>query len=243
MNIKYCINLDGYYKLANEKSLWREIGFFEPEPILPLLDKELSYLNCPAFIDYYKNTFLIRCPFDITIETRRRPDNKIEVRYTGKFDEEFYSDNILVREDGSITVNVGYYFMTDENSLLIEQLQPIILENQFYNDKRMIQGTFDIGKWVRPLDWAFHPNKGVTKIELKRGDPLYCVRFMSTNKVNLERVDFNKDISNVGKATTLVKHTLGRFTLKENYEMAKYYVSSFKKKLFKSKLKCPFKHK
>ena len=54
-----------------------------------------------------------------------------------------------------------YIFFTDTKSLEMEVYPAFMESNDFVNKANLIPGVFDIGKWYRPLDCAFHLKKGI----------------------------------------------------------------------------------
>ena len=92
INIKYSFYQKDLFQHEN-------ILFFEPEPVLKEIAKERNndalFLKCPAFLDYYKNCYLIKCPFDLTIQI----DRKNKSLKTFEYDQNFYDKYINYRTD------------------------------------------------------------------------------------------------------------------------------------------------
>jgi hypothetical protein len=234
-----------YYGKPNQ--VWKEAAFFEPEPIFKLLtnsrSKDTSYLKCPAFQDYYKNCFLLRAPIDITINISNQLDGS-KYASIDKYTQEFFDEHIKIRyEKGHkypiLQISFFYVFYADE-SLTIEQLSPSMHKTEFQNNINVISGTYDISKWIRPVDFAFEVIDDTKPIVIKRGDPMYYLRFLTPNKISLTREKTSDDLSRVVNSCTTLKDYVPNNTLEKNYGMGAWFINLFKAKMFKKKSKCPF---
>jgi hypothetical protein len=233
---------------ANSNDTWRELAFFEPEPVFKLIansrSKDTNYLKCPAFQDYYKNCFLLRSPIDITINISNQPNgNKFASIDT--YNQKFFDENIKIRyEEGYkhpiLHVSFFYVFYAHE-PLMVEQLPPLMHKTELQNNINVIPGTYDISKWIRPVEFAFEVIDDTKPIEIKRGDPMYYVRFSTPNKISLTREETSDDLSRVVNSCITLKDYVPNNTLDKNYSMGSWAVNLFKAKMFKKRSKCPFK--
>jgi hypothetical protein len=234
-----------WYENPNEA--WRELAFFEPEPVFKLISssrsKNTNYLKCPAFQDYYNNCFLLRSPIDITINISNQPNgNKFASIDT--HNQKFFDDNIAIRyEEGYkhpiLHVRFFYVFYADE-PLMIELLSPSMHKTELQNNINIISGVYDISKWIRPVEFAFEVIDDTKPIVIKRGDPMYYVRFSTTNKISLSREETSNDLNRVVNSCTTLKNYVPNNTLDKNYGMGAWFINLFKAKMFKKKSKCPF---
>ena len=216
------------------ESLW-----CEPVPFINFLKKSKGnafYLECPSLNLNYKNCFLITSPIDININ----------VSESGQVSTDLQPDieKLLIQprplDEGSntlISFRVFYYFVS-EKSLPIQQFQPSILSSQYphLSSISMIDGEFDIGKWVRPLDFAFEINTQPCTISIKRGDPLYSVRFKTDKFVDLDFDNYeNELISKTHHNQSSIKSVCPINNLNKNYKLASSQMKSLSKKLFTKK--------
>jgi hypothetical protein len=245
INIKYYF----YEKLKDSQKSFNDIRpenllFFELEPLLKTLIEEregnAEFLKCPAFIDYYKNCYIVKCPLDLTIEI----DKEKEVIRT-IYDLEFFNRFVTLRFKGNkkysmLSLNFSYIFISDK-STKIETLFPTWHKNENNSKINFITGTFNISKWVRPIEYAFEVLKPIEVLNLKRGEPLMYIRFVTDEKVTLERLEFTSEIYSNIESFVGLKRLLPMQSLDRLYTLANPLMNLLKKKLFKKK--CPFNFK
>jgi hypothetical protein len=225
---------------------WKNIAFFEPEPLIKDLvkikGKDSAYIQCPAFLDYVKNTYIIRSPFDLTLTVEK---NARDEKYIGidRYDKNFHNDNIFPRFDDStqttlLTILVCYLFFTNK-STMVETTPAFMHSTDLIKNTVLIPGTFDISKWYRNIDFSVEIIDETKPLVFKRGDPLFYVKFKTDDKINLIRTEYNDELFNVVESCTTLKNIVRSNTLDENYNSAKGFLTLFKDKFFKKK--CPFK--
>jgi hypothetical protein len=190
-----------------------------------------KYVLCPAFSDYLRNTFIIRSPYDFVLTINRKQESVFVDRYG----QDFYDNNIkMTCIQGNFVLQLPpriIFIPKDKESVMITSL-PLILEP---NPLSVIPGTFDISKWVRPIEVAIQIHDE-EKIIFKRGDPLMMVKFTSNNNdsIQLEQKMIDENVSALTAACVAVKTTNPSLNLKTLYKMADCYVSKMRKIIFES---------
>lgn len=208
----------------------KDLYYFEPEPAYKEIadgrSKTTQFFRCPAFKEYYKNTYLIKCPIDCSISfddgtVSMSPNNGLfDVYQTNENDKfSFYQ------------LKINYIFYS-KNDIEMEVL-PLN-----FNTKPsigLIPGIFNISKWIRPVSFGFEVYDKKSTIEFKRGEPLYYVRFRTKSKlpVKMERKEFDANVLDISLSCSTLKHVFRNNSLQENYEMAKWKIQSFWKKIGK----------
>lgn len=200
----------------------------EPKPLVTWVCEQRAnsfYLKCPAVIESMKNCFVVTAPFDLNIKF----DLQNYAVYTDRFGQDFFETYVNLRNkpDGYpalISLPPAFLFYAKESVKVQVDDLPIITSDSSKNTK-MIPGEYDIGKWVRPLDWTFEFT-GVDYINVKMGDPLFTVRFKTKNDlpVKLIRVEPTANLINKVVACTAVKGYVQGLSLKTLYELAKNYL-------------------
>ena len=113
------------------------------------------------------------------------------------------------------------YILTESNDLEISQLPAYFHANEFTKNTITIPGTFNVGKWPRPLDFSFCL---LDKIEIKEGDPLYYIKFNTKEPINFKRFIvsdlYKKYIFNFLISTRNLKRT--------NYSKLNYFYNIFR---------------
>lgn len=221
-----------------------ELAYFPPEPVLPYIlanrnpVKANAYTQCPAFLDYYRNVYVIKSPFDIKLNI----DAKTGYMHIFPQAQEFYDTFLLNRSDAVgegdpflFSLSIFYLFAADKECVLEEI--PVTFHDSPLNSKlRVISGTFDISKWFRPVEIAFEVLDKNDTISIRRGDPLVYIRFIPAQgkKVYLENKPFTSEqIKAVYKCTTL-KECVPKQPLEVLYKYAEKLKPLFSRK------KCPF---
>lgn len=216
-----------------DSSQWKELVYFEPELIWPVILQErteANYTKCPAVSDYFNNIYVIRCPYDVTISY----DREHNAYKTDKLGQEWYNQTLLPRfpivKNGilvgaCITLRINYLFVADQD-VEIESMDVPVLSTPLTRNIKIIPGKMNIHRWVRPVDFTFEIQNLDIPLELKRGDPLFAVRFKTDKGTKLTHVDYSADLQTVTEACLSSKIYVPRKSLKYRYEMAKRFLTN-----------------
>jgi len=215
-----------------------QILFNEPESVYKnlLKQKTTDYLKCPAFIEICKNTYVITSPFDMEININK--ENKYVSSSFSQSLFDVYCRNRLEQTKSSdlplITLPPHYVIYSDEDVMI--ELLPCFLQTK---DKawNIVPGTFNIGKWIRPIEFVLEILNNQDSLSIKSGDPLFYIKFRTPNnsKVELIRVPMTKKLNDAIITTIGVKAIKQNLSLKTLYKMAESFLS-----LYKKPKKCPF---
>ena len=144
--------------------------------------------------------------------------------------QDLYDSVCTVREDGSISISPVYVFYAKE-SVEMEVLPVFLLDSPSLENTLFIAGSYDIGKWIRPIDFSFYAKDNSKPINIKRGDPLFFVRFKTKEdeKITLERVEQSQELLTMIAACIKVKYKVKNISLSDLYKLAKSYIDLFLK--------------
>ena len=236
----------GYY--SPNQARWFELSLMEPIPALPDIIKSRDvghpkhFTRCPAFKETYKNTFVIKSPIDIEI-TYDKDAQLVTIEPQGQ---NFFNQNIFCRghlvgiNDSFLMSFAVHYLFIADNDCDMELKVASMHDSDFINKTRLIEGTFNVGKWYRPIELAFELKdlEENVKIKIKRGDALAYVKFIPIdgNKIDLKYKDFPAETSEAVKACLFVKDLDNKLSLKTLYELSE----RVRNKLWFNKKKCPF---
>lgn len=82
-------------------------------------------------------------------------------------------------------------------------------------------GTFNIGKWFRPIPLDFHLPLSDNKFNIKKDDELMYVRFDTDRKVEMKRFEMTKNLWNLADECIFAHERYGKGQpIEEKYEMA-----------------------
>ena len=222
----------------------------ELEPFLKYLvevrGKDDSFITCPAFLEFNKNMFVLRSPVDLTVTMI---NNKPVFESSQKIVQDaFHLSHINRAKEqppGALPLLslIPSYLMYSTDDVVIELHELYFPKpNKNFN---LVPGSFNIGKWIRPLDWTFEIIDPSKPVIIKQGDPLVQVRFITKDgsKVNFERVNEDEDILSMYRACVTVKHFKPKLSLESAYKLGESFIGWFHKKHHppQNKSKCPFK--
>jgi hypothetical protein len=226
-------------------SEWQHVAVQPPELAYKTIAGEREgsdILPCPAIQAYFKNTYLIRCPLDFTIT----PKVGVKTYSIDRFDQKFFNEWCLRRPNDFInpnrplcTLGPKMVFVSDED-VIIESLPAMMHDSPTLRNIRVIPGTYNIHKWIRPLDFTFEILDPNQPLEFKRGDPLFYVRFIDKQgrKIELERIEQSGELLKTMYGMVTLKNYIQKLGLEKLYDLAHDWIKD--KKWLGKKKKCPF---
>jgi hypothetical protein len=161
--------------------------FFDPLRRSEFYDKPLStkaVQSCPAVSSMLTRGFLVRVPFDLRLrlvpaagmphvhiieEGTSISPAKLKSLFTLMPKNEWRRNKVPV-----VQISTPYVFAAGTPTYM-NQRHPI--EQVGRSSWRLIEGRFPIHRWFRPLSWAAEWLEGQEDIQLRRGEPWFCVDF------------------------------------------------------------------
>jgi hypothetical protein len=191
--------------------------------------READYTKCPAVSDYFNNIYVIRCPYDVTISYDRERNMYTADRLGQEWYNQTFYPRFPIEKNGQligscVTLRINYLFVADQD-VEIESMDVPVLSTSLTRNIKIIPGTMNIHRWIRPVDFTFEIQNLDVPLELKRGEPLFAVRFKSEDRIKLTQVDYTADLRNVAEACLASKTFVPRKSLKYRYEMAKRFLA------------------
>jgi len=233
---------------------WTSVNYpfqcFEPDPAFHDFNKMLlsptcedqsfsstSVKYCPAVTDHLKNVFRIRSPIPYSISW----DGKNNFN-TNHGSQELFDNLVLVRNSKAGLLSLSlcrYVFFTEEPELILEQRHANYSQTAFNKNISVIEGSFDVGKWFRSLDFAFLINKPDCFLELNSGDALYYVKFHTYKKIKFVKFLFNAEIREIFNSISNIKSYINPCPLKDDtslsfvYSKLERYYQVFQRSMYK----------
>ena len=169
------------YKIGEDGAQFPPEFVGAPKKYLVGYDNSYDHSKCPAFKEYYKNTFVIEQPFDLGIKFK---DNRLETNLPQKaFDQYFHlSETWLEGEYPEIQMMFNWFFWTKKKDVWIEQLSPATLSRE---GMEVVQGTFPISSWFRPIVIGIKLLDN--DVYIRKGTPISLIRFPCKSSVQLEQ--------------------------------------------------------
>lgn len=211
-----------------------DMVFIPPEPalanIVNVRNKTSDFLRCPAFLGFFKNTFLVRSALDM--EFYATPEGHISTdKHEPWFINAFMSNEGCKESDvyKFLQLQTSYMFFYSRQSVEIQQLPAFMEHSECHSNIKVIPGEFNISKWIRGLVFAFEVTDVNKPVIIKRGDPLYYVKFITPNgeKVVLKQTDYLPDLADLASKCISLKKLMPMLSLKENYDMAGKAIANF----------------
>jgi len=225
--------------------------FQEPTPSIKYFiesrGKEDAFTKCPAFLDFHKNMFVMRAPFDYTLRVKdgRVVVESSELGLTASAVKMTMISRDKEQPPGSLPLISAPPFYTfyskDDVQLEIHELYFTPAGHNF----SVIPGAYNIGKWIRPMDWTFEIKDPSKPVIIKRGDPLLQIKFITKDgsKVDFTRVEESDRLVEVINSCTTLKQFIGAgSTLNKSYSLSESFIKLFLRNNHpdKKKSKCPF---
>jgi len=207
------IDVEWYY--INESAVESTIELLGMDPV-PALEfysdnKNAHMRRCPAYLDTLKNTYVVCSPIDYEIEINKE-DKWLNVKHPQGMPQELIDPRFDEEGDSPyplFSLAFGQMvFHARTQDVWLEQVDPF-MEWERKNKTRVIGGVFNIHRWVRSVQVAFEQQEKNLTVRIKRGDPLFYIRFTSGDPrdiIALKKVSPSKeDIADYQRNTALKK--------------------------------------
>jgi hypothetical protein len=146
------------------------------------------FLQCPAYQNFSRNLFVIRCPFDLHLQCQvSDEDCQISVGEKSSIKAEKLASFIKIhpkeewREPDKplLQLMLNYYFLSDDD-LDIQYISP--LTTTYFEPALpglVLQGRWNIRAWIRPVNFVFEWWDTSSDLLIARGQPILNVMFLS----------------------------------------------------------------
>lgn len=203
---------------------------------------EINYNKCPALGNELTNVYGMKSVYDYSFEidyNRGNVQSQIEGDFAGSSPEEFFNQHVTIRSlKGKLFSFVqGLVFFTDAKSLIMSQLPPFMEDNNIAKNTILIPGQFDIGKYFRMLDMAWHFRDGCNRIEFSKKEISFYIKFHTQEKIKFQRFMFTPQLVHLSETMFSAKHKQKTEILsKLKSDALNYYYNIFDKYNFKNKM-------
>ena len=173
----------------------------EPQPLLQELlaergpDNPHDFFACPAFHLHVTNTFVVRSTVDVAVGVR--PDGFAALDERSKFTGQMFSYMHPTRK--------GYRTVLFDHRMLFFAERPLVLATYpaFFHHTEVqskldyVPAAYDISKWLRPLQGTYEVRETVPELRIRQDDPLYYVKFETTEKIRLRRFQMTQELHGI----------------------------------------------
>jgi len=192
------------------------------------IDNIGSMYSCRSFLQYTKNMYLMKNPFDINVRIEKSKVFNLGNRSL----DNLYLNRVMQTTNGyNLNYQPGYIFFS-ETPLEIEVLSPFMHKSNFCKNGYIVPGSYDISKWFRPINPALQLYDNSDKeIQSEKGDALMYINFKTNDSVRLKRFEITQELENIMYATTEYKKYDSNRSLSYLYD--KFIQSGLSKKTLK----------
>ncbi len=163
----------------------------EPVPLLLDLVKERGpenphdFFACPAFHRHSQNMFIVRSTLDVHVGIRPEGFTALDEhsKLTGQLFSYLHSTRKTYR---SILFDHRMLFFS-EKSVQLSTYPAYMHRTEVQSKLCYVPAAYDISKWLRPLQGTYEVPEAEQSIRINEDDPLYYVKFDTTEKVRLRR--------------------------------------------------------
>ena len=211
----------------------------DPEPlastVVDMLAGKTRSLQCPAFKEYFKNTFVLKYPFDYQISWDG------ENITSNMYDQTFFDRSVLPRD-----IKAGFFsllhpasvFYTDSDDLEMEMLPAYFHKNELTTNGFLIPGAFNIGKHLpRRLEAPYKLSNKID-INIQNNDAIFYIKFRTKEKIEFKKfimTDSMKKIVdgylNITGKTISIHSLQWWYDLVSRNRLKKYFIKEIKKNL------------
>jgi len=194
---------------------------------------------CPALHSIFDNTWAVLSPFDMHFSCKIDDNKNVFVTVhsettfkQNRFDELFVLSPINERSDPNkplIQMPFPLIFVSDDDVEL--ELLPPLLFHKKNNPIRTAAGKWNIKDWTRNINWVFEWQELDTDLIIKRGEPLFYIKFYPKNrddKVNVVKLEITKKLKDMSDEAASVK-----LTFSHDYASIMKHVGQQRKRVFR----------
>lgn len=217
-----------YYSPWNDSAGLRAamlLAFQPPVSVLTDMTKKIqrennrdNFINCPAFINSIKNTFLLSSPTNCAVEVHGNTiiDTAAEKQMLGYLAPTLKAPSML----DSYTINLGTnWIFFSEHDQEIETRHPFLHHSPISNYGYYVPGNMNISSWFRPLEYAFQSWPNVQEFKVTQGDPLLYVNFPNDEKIVLKRFHLTEELFDASISCIRLKFYWREKNLKKLYNI------------------------
>lgn len=163
-----------------------------------------NYMDCPAYLKSVQNTFVIRNPWTAEISVDFK--SKAFVNTNGRQDDITQHFTPKPNSRNKMMFNMYHNFLFFSDSDLEISTTPAYLHSTELQTKcTYIPGTFNISRWLRPIEGAYEMQQPFETLNLTLGDPMYYVKFNTTEVVKLVRFNLTPELWNMSQGCVFHK--------------------------------------
>ena len=150
-----------------------------------------NFINCPAVSEKFKRTFMVRNTAETALRCDVDENNEIKITF---LNERTTNTAAGITHQATLKDNILFeyhmaYALFSEESLTLATSSPYFHKAPHMQYGAIVPGSFDIGKWYRPIISEFNLWEGNNKFHIQAYEPLMYWEFFTNKKVILKRYE------------------------------------------------------
>jgi hypothetical protein len=185
--------MDIFWSTVYPKEVYADYNMLykEPQPLLQDLLTERGpenphdFFACPAFHLHSSNTFIVRSTVDAHVAIR--PEGFAALDERSKLTGQLFSYMHATRKNYRTILFDHRMLFFSERSVVLSTYPAYMHRTEVQTSLCYVPAAYDISKWLRPLQGTYEVLESVPSVRIRQDDPLYYVKFDTTEKVRLRR--------------------------------------------------------
>lgn len=182
---------------------WTQFGI-KDEP-------EASMIQCPAFQNISKNTYVFNSPIDTSYSFNAMSTigHQIELKpETKEYLAAFIPRNQTMSVGPSMELSLRLHMFAEE-PLEVMLTGPYLHKTEYTKSGVLTSGQFDIGQWFRPINCEIQLFGQTGQIDFKKDEPLFYVKFLTNKKIELKRFELTEELDTYARKCINAKSIYG----------------------------------
>lgn len=192
-----------------------------------------NYMDCPGFLKSIQNTFIIRNSFTTDLKINLQTGDFFNIDGQQNQVTEHFTAKPICRKLPLFNIYHNILFFCEED-LEITTIPAYMHNSELQSKCTYIPGSFNISRWFRPVEGAFEMKHAFTELTLKDNDPMYYVKFNTTESVKFVRFYLSLELWQMSQGCVNYKKYHSMKPLKYLY---KVFSTTFMRKLVSKNIK------
>jgi hypothetical protein len=215
--------MDVYWSTVYPMDVYADynILYAEPQPLLKELvgergsDNPHDFFACPAFHKHSANTFVVRSTVDAHVGIR--PEGFVALDEQSKTTGQMFSFMHPTRKGFRTVLFDHRMLFFCDRPLTLATYPAYMHRTEAQTQLCYVPAAYDISRWLRPLQGTYEVPETVPSVRIRQDDPLYYVKFETTEKVRLRRFQTTPELLGITHGCVHYKLFRPRSSLEKVY--------------------------
>ncbi len=150
-----------------------------------------GFMSCTAYKGLTNNTYVIENPIDSSYTLDGNMQSTSKNSLSALYKREPQLNNQILFE-----YNYPLIFFSEE-SLEMQFTAPYFLNAPHLKYGAVTPGQYNIGKWFRPIQTEINLWDNVKEFEIKKGEPLAFINFLTDKKIEFKMFEMTTDLAKI----------------------------------------------